>query len=135
MTTLKLPSGISYLPTRDGIKYTARFMVGGARISLGTHETLADAINAMYDFKITDMEKQRTQALAACGIVPTAVSELEAVKAELTSVESTMLASYRELLESIPPHELSFDADASIGGITIPAKIVTAFLHERFGEE
>lgn len=138
----QLPSGIYYLPTRGGMTYLVRFMIDGARISLGSHASIEDAINTMIDFKIADLEKQRTQMLQACGAAEVVNNNalvgikeaLSAVAVELSSAESTMLASYQELLESVPPHELSFHGDAKIGDVTVPARIVKAFLDNKFGE-
>lgn len=131
----KLPAGIYYLPSQSGMTYLVRFMLGGARVSLGSHGSLEAAINAMMKFKMDDLKKQQAQMLAACGVAGKINTDvLESVKEELTSAESAALESYRELLESVPPHELSFDSEAVIGNVIIPQRIVVAFLHERFGE-
>lgn len=129
-----LPTGIYYLPTRTSIKFAIRFMIEGARITLPPTDSLAEAINAMMDFRIADLETRRKHMLASAGAkMDQTRNALNIVASELTQAEQQALADYTELMESVAPSDMSFGEDAMIGGVTIPAKIVTAFLNRLYG--
>lgn len=132
-----LPAGLYYALTRDGaIRYAVRFMLDGVRLNLGTFDTAEQAINAKFDFQFKDLERQKAWALQAVGAAyKQASSAIAEVSAELTVAQQEEADKVQELLESVPPHELSFDQSATIGGVEISAKVVTAFLNKRFGIE
>jgi hypothetical protein len=113
-------------------------MLGGARITLPTADSLQDAINAMIDFKIQDLEKQRSALLGPgnaaslrgfANLRDTGAVALEQVAEELTQAEQEAALQFREILSEVDPSSLEFNQPATIDGVHIPAKIVTDYLN------
>lgn len=125
---IPVPKGIYRVLVKNAIKYKVRFMIDGARINLGTFNSLIDAVEAMHKFKIKDMEKHTGICIGADRLMQTTIEQV------LTeSFKTSDVTLWESKLSELPSALLSTEVDTVLAdGTIVPSLVVKNYLNKLY---
>ena len=113
--------GISKVTNGSLTFYTVRVAKDGMRSTLGSYNTLDEAIEALAVFKRKYPPARMPRKLAALlGIGTDTCAAMDAHRDKLFA-----------LLETVPPHELDSTKATTVNGVKVPANVVEEYIYKK----